>query len=45
MFDQLLQAYPEVHPEDFVTFGVLQISHVGGQPGSGVRWPASSPAW
>jgi len=24
MFDQLLQAYPEVHPEDFVTFGVLQ---------------------
>jgi len=23
-FDQLLQAYPEVHPEDFVTFGVLQ---------------------
>jgi len=24
MFDQLLQAYPEVHPEEFVTFGVLQ---------------------
>jgi len=24
MFDQLLQAYPEVHPEDFVTFGILQ---------------------
>jgi len=23
-FDQLLQAYPEVHPEDFVTFGILQ---------------------
>jgi len=23
-FDQLLQAYPEVHPEDFVTFGNLQ---------------------
>jgi len=24
MFDQLLQAYPEVHPEDFLTFGILQ---------------------
>jgi len=24
IFDQLLQAYPEVHPEDFATFGVLQ---------------------
>jgi len=24
MFDQLLQAYLEVYPEDFVTFGVLQ---------------------
>jgi len=24
MFDQLLQAYPDVHPEDFVTFGILQ---------------------
>jgi len=24
MFDQLLQAYPEVNPEVFVTFGVLQ---------------------
>jgi len=24
MFDQLLQAYPEVHPEDFVTFSILQ---------------------
>jgi len=24
MFDQLLQAYPEVHPEDLATFGVLQ---------------------
>jgi len=23
-FNQLLQAYPEVHPEDFVTFGILQ---------------------
>jgi len=23
-FDQLLQAYSEVHPEDFVTFGILQ---------------------
>jgi len=23
-FAQLLQAYPEVHPEDFVTFGILQ---------------------
>jgi len=23
-FDQLLAAYPEVHPEDFVTFGILQ---------------------
>jgi len=23
-FDQLLHAYPEVHPEDFVTFGILQ---------------------
>jgi len=23
-FDQLLLAYPEVHPEDFVTFGILQ---------------------
>jgi len=23
-FDLLLQAYPEVHPEDFVTFGILQ---------------------
>jgi len=23
-FTQLLQAYPEVHPEDFVTFGILQ---------------------
>jgi len=23
-FDQLLQAYPEFHPEDFVTFGILQ---------------------
>jgi len=24
MFDQLLQAYPDVHLEDFVTFGILQ---------------------
>jgi len=24
MFDQLLQAYPEGHPEDFVTFVILQ---------------------
>jgi len=24
MFDKLLQAYLEVHPEDFVTFGILQ---------------------
>jgi len=24
MFDQLLRAYPEVHPEDFVTYGILQ---------------------
>jgi len=23
-FDSLLDAYPEVHPEDFVTFGILQ---------------------
>jgi len=23
-FDQLLKAYPEVHPEDFVTIGILQ---------------------
>jgi len=23
-FDQFLQAYPEVHPEDFVIFGILQ---------------------
>jgi len=23
-FDQLLAAYPDVHPEDFVTFGILQ---------------------
>jgi len=23
-FTQLLQVYPEVHPEDFVTFGILQ---------------------
>jgi len=23
-FDQLLQVHPEVHPEDFVTFGILQ---------------------
>jgi len=23
-FDHLLQAYPEVHPEDFGTFGILQ---------------------
>jgi len=24
MFDQLLLAYPDVHPEDFVTYGILQ---------------------
>jgi len=23
-FDELLAAYPELHPEDFVTFGILQ---------------------
>jgi len=23
-YDTLLHAYPEVHPEDFVTFGILQ---------------------
>jgi len=36
-FDQLLQAYPEVHPEDFVNFGILQE-----QPRRGARWPVSS---
>jgi len=40
-FDQLLQAYPEVHPEDFVPFGILQ--EQPHRAGSGARWPGCSP--
>jgi len=34
-FDQLLQAYPELHPEDFVTFGILQEQLVVDRTGRG----------
>jgi len=42
-FGALLTAYPDVHPEDFVTFGVLQAQpHHGSQCEWG-RWPALRP--
>jgi len=36
-FDAMLAAYPEVHPEDFVTFGILQEQPRCGTIRSGVR--------
>jgi len=41
-FDSLLAAYPEVHPDDFVTFGILQK-----QPRRGTirDWAKSSRFW
>jgi len=42
-FSALLTAYPDAHPEDFVTFGVLQAQPCRGSQWG--RWPASWPTW